>query len=126
MTTSTSLDNDIKNSAVNICSPNSEVSLLDFQLGYWLKIKEIMEQGGYIALRKRIPHISEDLASAVARASLSELINLCSSEICTMRPSLDEGVLENLLSNDKFGSSKSAKTNTSLMALQLISERKAA
>lgn len=112
------LDLEIIETAKDIGLPVSVEELFDAQMVFWTSLQAIMRDGGYMAVRKRMPFVSEELAKGILNASFKSLIGLCSSEISTIRPCLpDSQILETLASsNDELSRIK--------MALRILAECK--
>ena len=110
--------NELKKKATDICKPAVYTDLLDFQLSYWLCVQKIMCSSGYIELRKRMPQISKELAYKIEKATIPELLRLCSAEICTMMPSIDEGTIESMINPAGYHACDSM--SQSKMALKLL------
>jgi hypothetical protein len=75
-----------------------------------------MRSGGYEAVRKRMAFVSEELAKTISSASLRNIRNLCSAEMCTIKPSLSDTAIIELLSSSG-DDNRSAK-----MVLQILAE----
>ncbi|MBT4076368.1 MAG: hypothetical protein HOB14_07160 [Gammaproteobacteria bacterium] len=89
-------------------------SLFESQLSYWLTVQSIMQSpGGYDDLKKRMPHISFDLAEKIQFSNYHEIVKLCTSMISTIRPALPEQTIIGLIEN-------SNTHNKSISTLQLL------
>lgn len=99
--------------AKRIALPNELNGLFESQLSFWLTVQSIMRSSNYEQLRKRMPHISEELAEKISQASYREITQLCTSLISTLRPSLTDRTIIELLN-------KNTSQNKVLSALQLL------
>ena len=95
---------DMKSTAQLIGSPRALDGLHNSQLEFWVTIQSTMQHEGYEAVRKRFSFISEDLAGRIEKSSIKNLLQLCSGQISTLRPSLpDDTLIEMLLSSEDVG-----------------------
>lgn len=90
--------------------------LFDSQLSFWLSVQVLMRSGGYEAVRKRMTFVSEELAEAISAANLKTIRKLCSAEISTIKPSLPDNTIIDMLSTCD-GDGTGAK-----MVLQLLAK----
>jgi len=110
------LEKEIVRSAHEIGTATGYQDLYDSQLSFWLSVQSLMRFGDYDAVRKRMPYVSKDVANAVANSSVKNLKHLCSAEFSTIKPSIPDNTILNILStNDRSGIS-------SKMVLQLLVE----
>ncbi len=97
----------IRQTATEICKSTGCIDLFDSQLSYWLSVQNLMKSGGYDEVRKRMPHVSETLATAIAASPLKNIRNLCSMEIATLKPSLPDSTIHEMLNPAASGESDS-------------------
>ena len=112
------VEDEIVMTAYNIGSSTSMEDLFDTQMSFWITIQSMMKYGGYDLVRKRMSNISEELANTISDASIKSLRKLCSSELSTVRPSIPDQTIIDLLQSDD-NPDLNAK-----MALQILSENK--
>ena len=111
-----SVEEEIVRTAHQIGTATAYEDLFDSQLSFWLSAQVLMKYGGYEAVRKHMPFVSENLADAISIASLKAIRNLCSAEISTIKPSLPDATIIGMLSlreGDDIGAR---------MVLQLLSK----
>lgn len=94
------IEREIKETAIQIGQPTVNEDLFDAQLSYWLSVQSLMRSGGYEAVRKRTSHVSETLANIIEKSNLKALRKLCLGEISTIRPSLPESTMAEILKDD--------------------------
>jgi hypothetical protein len=95
-----SVNSQIVCTAHRISTASAYDNLFDAQLYFWLSMQELMKSGGYVAVRKRMTFVSEELANAISSASLKAIKNMCSAEICTVRPCLSYKTILAMLSTN--------------------------
>jgi hypothetical protein len=105
--------------AKEIGCPTAYEDLFDAQLSYWISIKTLMLNSGYLAVQKRMPSISRELADSIAAASIQGLRKLCTAQMSTLRPSLPDDTIQEIIS------SEATDTVRSKMALQLLAQGEA-
>jgi len=111
------IEREIKETAYQIAQPTVNEDLFDAQLSYWLSVQSLMKLGGYEAVRKRTSHVSERLASIIEKSSFTALRRLCLGEISTIRPSLPESTMTEILENS------TKETILAKMTLQILAEQ---
>jgi hypothetical protein len=112
------VEDEIVITAYNIGCSTSMEDLFDTQMAFWITLQSMMKYGGYELVRKRMSNISEDLANIIADAPIKSLRKLCSAELSTIRPSIPDQTIIDLLKSDDIPD-LNAK-----MALQILSENK--
>lgn len=102
--------------AKEIGCPSAHEDLFDAQLSYWISVKTLMLNSGFTAVRKRMPFISRELAECIANASVQSLRKLCTAEMSTLRPSLPDSTIQQIVESEARENMKAK------MALQLLAE----
>ncbi|MBX2808158.1 MAG: hypothetical protein KTR20_05945 [Cellvibrionaceae bacterium] len=93
-----SVEEEILSTAHDVGSPDPLDDLFDSQMSFWLSVQSLMRAGGYQQLRKRIAFVSEEVAEAIANSSLKSIRLLCSGEISTIKPTLPDTTIIQMLS----------------------------
>lgn len=116
--TDETIEEEIVKTASEIGTATSLVDVFDSQLSYWMSVHSLMLSGGYEAVKKRFPGISSEVANELASAQVRSIRSLCSGEICTLRPSVPDSTILQLLSP------KPATDIKARMILQLLNVNK--
>jgi len=106
-------ENSIISEAIKISLPNPISSLFDCQISYWLSLQSLMKSSGFEEVKIKFPHITEQFAEKIAQCSYIEISKICTSQMSTLRPSLPEESILNLIAD-------SNNHNRQLNALQLL------
>ena len=93
------LGNDIKETATKIATGNEYDDVHELQCIYWLHLRHLIRTHGYSEVQKQLPGISKSLADAVGKASSKAVMKLCYSSMSTLKPSLSDETLINILGN---------------------------
>lgn len=108
MSNDNSINNEILSTAQQIGLPNMVDDIFDSQFIYWQSIQNHMRTGGYESVRLRFPDISKKLAEEIANSDYRSIKRLCQGIISTLKPSVPEITLMELLSENQDTSSKLA------------------
>ncbi|MBX2807161.1 MAG: hypothetical protein KTR20_00885 [Cellvibrionaceae bacterium] len=92
------VEQEIISTAHEVGSADSLNDLFDSQMSFWLSVQSLMRAGGYTQLRKRMSFVSEEVAKAIEHASLKSIRLLCSGEISTIKPTLPDNTIIQMLS----------------------------
>lgn len=111
------IEEEIVKTATEIGLPSSSVDVFDAQLSYWLAVHSLMHTSGFEAVKKRFPHLSYEVASALAAAQVRTIRSMCSGEICTLKPSVPDNTILAMLTP------KPTENINARMVLQLLSNR---
>ena len=79
--------------------------LFRLQVDYWLAVRDVVRNCGYLVARKRFALLSEAVAERLAEASVADVMRLCASEICTIGSQLPDECLLELLGKPEAPSS---------------------
>ena len=101
------INKEIIEKAVKVGLPIPCENLFDAQMSFWLSLQDFMRTGGYNEVKKRMTFISEELANAIYKAEFRTIRNLCSGEISTMRPTVQDEEIIEILSSQKVNCIKS-------------------
>ena len=101
MSNDDSINNEIINTAQQIGLPNTVDDIFDSQFIYWKSIQAHMRTGGYEAVKLRFPDISKDLAQEISNSDYHSLKRLCQGIISTLKPSVPEKTLIELLNENE-------------------------
>jgi len=102
--------------AKEIGCPTAYEDLFDAQLSYWISVKALMLNNGYLAVQKRMPAISRELADRIATASVQGLRKLCCANMSTLCPSLPDETIFSIIDHAADDDARSK------MALQLLAK----
>jgi len=100
MSTHNSINSEILNTAQQIGLPSVVDDIFDSQFIYWQSIQSHMRTGGYDAVKLRFPDISVELAEEIANSDFRTLKKLCQGFISTLKPSVPESTLIELLNEN--------------------------
>lgn len=117
MSNDDSINNEIINTAQQIGLPNIVDDIFDSQFIYWQSIQTHMRTGGYETVKLRFPDISKELAQEISNSDYRSLKRLCQGIISTLKPSVPDMTLIELL-NENENQDSNAK-----LALQTIGVR---
>jgi len=108
MSNDDSINNEILNTAQQIGLPNMVDDIFDSQFIYWQSIQNHMRTGGYEAIKLRFPDISKELAEEISNTDYRSLKRLCQGVISTLKPSIPELTLIELLNDNEDSNAKLA------------------
>lgn len=108
------LTKEMSTQAVEVLTPRACADITNVHLIYFMGIKETMASQGYDSVKIKYPGVDENLASALADATIQQVAGICSGEVAKVQPSIDAEKIINTLRN--------VKDAQSMMIMNLLSQ----